>query len=317
MTRRLALALMVVLAAPAAADAAVCKYLPPPPRISKAERMLRWTVENRRDMGFRHDRAFVRRVNADPASRKRRLGYFPMTRREHEYAVARDNLAVGRRYARMYAYMRRHGDDFGEVSIEDDWPRGAYLRVPATRDLARHRRALRRFGVPFRMARARYSLRELRAVADRIDHELLEAQGIHPYSWGPDGDGVQLAVTTERPDVHEVVARLYGPSVHVVVEGPTPTFLDCDRPDSYEVSADGRTLTVHVGHSSTTTPRYVEVVETAYGIDLGVVVERGYVGRLDLRYTALTVRLAEPLGARPVRTIEYGRAVRRGRPGRG
>ena len=309
---------VLALLLPAAADAAVCKYLPPPEKLSRAERILRETIETRERFGFPHGRDYVRRVNADPANRRRmQEGMFPMTARELAYTVARDSLTESRRYRRLWAYMRRHRDEFGDVSIEDDFPRAAYLQLRVTRRLAAHRRAVRRFGIPFRIKLVRYTERELDRIQDAIDFDALEAIGIHPISAGSGAeDWVDLEVATERTDAEEVVLRMYGPAVRVHVVGPTPTYLDCTRPESYEVSADGRTLTVHFGESGSITPRHLEVVETDYGVDVGVVVETPYFTHADLKHYSLTVTLAEPLGDRPLRSILYGYRVKRGRPGR-
>ena len=71
----------------------MCERKPPPPEVSAEERRLREAIAERKEMGFRHDRAFVRRVNADPAARRRGgYAYFPMTRREAVYVEARDTL---------------------------------------------------------------------------------------------------------------------------------------------------------------------------------------------------------------------------------
>ena len=298
------------------ADAAVCKYLPAPPKLSKAERLLRETIAARRDYGFPHDRDFVRRVLANPAnSRPVFEGMFAMTRRERAYFAARNSLTQTRRFRRLDAYMRRHRDEFGDLSIEDDYPRPAYLQLRVTRRPAAHRTAIRRFGIPFRIELVRYTERELDAIQDAIDFDALEAMGIHAISAGGGAeDWVDLEVATERADVEEVVLRMYGPAVRVHVVGPTPTFLECTRPDRYEVSADGRTLTVHFGESGSITPRHLEVVETDYGVDVGVVIETPFFTHADLRQYSLTATLAKPLGERVVRSIEYGYRVPRRSP---
>ena len=253
-------------------------------------------------------------MNANPANRRRaQEGMFPMTARERAYDDARGALTDGRGFRRLHAYMRRHRDEFGDLSIEDDFPRAAYLQIRVTRRLARHRAAIRRFGVRFRITLVRYSQRELEAVQDRIDFDALDAMGIHPISAGRMADDfVTLEVATQRADAQAVVTQMYGPAVRVVVAGPTPTFETCERAERYEVEPDGRTLKIHWGDNGSITPRRIEVVETDYGVDVGVVVETPYVTRADLRYYTLTVTLAKPLGDRVVRNIEYGYRVKPG-----
>jgi hypothetical protein len=256
----------------------------------------------------------VKRLIADDAAWRRSTLDFPMTVRDAAYFRRRDRLRDGAGWRRLERYLRRHREIFSETDIEDDYPRPILL-LGVTRDLGRHRAAIRRlYPHRFRLSLVPFGEPELRRVHRRIDGDVLEAHGIHAVSWGAGMEHVELEAATERPDAQELVRRLYGPAVKLIVLGPTPTFLTCSGPSRYEVAPDGRTLTVHFGDSGSITPRYVEVVETDYGVDLGVVTETPYIMTADLQQYSLTVTLAKPLGDRPVRSIEYGYRVRRGKP---
>jgi hypothetical protein len=313
-TRRLVIALVLLGFAAPAADAAVCTYLPPPAKVSKKERLIRDMMERREFWTLPHGRELVKRLIADDAAWKRSVLDFPMTPQDAAYFRRRDRLRESPGWDRLARYMRSHREIFSETNIEDDYPR-VHLLLGVTRDLERHRRAIRRiYPYRFKLSLVPFGAPELRRVQRRIDPDALEAEGIDPIVWGAGMEHVELEAATERPDAQEVVRRMYGPAVKLLVRGPTPTTLDCQGPALYEVAPDGRTLTVHFGNSGSITPRHVEVVETGYGVDLGVVVESPFIVTADLRYYTLTVTLAEPLGKRPVRSIEYGYRVRRGKP---
>jgi hypothetical protein len=309
--RRLVLVFTLLLLAPASAEAAVCAYTPPPPKLSKAEAFLRQTIEQRKGWTLPHGRDYVRRVNASQANQDR--GYlildFPMTAREAAYFKRRDRLTQGPEIRRLDRYMRRHRKLFGEVSIEDDFPR-PYLQVRVKRDLAKHRAAVRRvYPFRFKLKRVAFSEPELSRIRKAIDDEALAAEGIHVVTSGQSADGINLRVATTRPDVHEVVARMYGPAVTVTVFGPTPRFLMCDFAEAYRVEPDGRTLTVHFSGSGSNTPKEIEVIEEAGEVRVGPVVETGYVVTADRQPYSLTVTLSAPLGERVVKDIRTGTGV--------
>jgi hypothetical protein len=299
-----------------AARAAVCEYLGPlPPKPSAKEQALQDAIQSRRSWGMRHGRAYVRRVNADPASRRRatlEIG-FPVTRREAAYFRARFRLQDDRFTRRMDAYMRRHRDDFGAVSIEDDYPRAPYLLVRIKNHVARHRAAIdRRFALRFEVKPVAHSERDLRRIQRSIDWDELGAQGIEVVSTGLDGDRVLLHVTTQREDAAAVVRGLYGRAVKLTVLGPTPTHLACSAPRRYRVDPDGRTITASYVHSGSIEPRHIEVIESATEVQLGMVSEvpYGFLTGDAVRYE-LTATLAEPLGDRSVTTIQRRVPVRR------
>ena len=313
----IAVSLGTALLAPAAADAAVCTYVPPPPpKVDERKSFLEFTIRVRRHLTLRSDRAYVRRVNADPANHERSLLDFPMTPPEVDYFVRRNRLTEGAPGRRLNAYMRRHRDDFAPISIEDDYPR-PYVQLRATRRLAEHRAAIRRlYPYRFKIQRVPFSGPELRRIQNAImdDQDALAAQGVHVITAGLRSGRVTLGVATERADVRAVVRARYGAAVRLKIYGPTPTVLECDGPASYEVHPDGRTLTVHFYGSGSITPREVEVAETDYGVDLGVVYETPYIVTADRQHYTLTVTLAKPLGDRPVRSFRYGYTVKRGTP---
>lgn len=308
----LAAAVACLCASPAAG--AVCKYAKPAPRPSAAERELADSVSVRRSYGFPSHRRFVRRVNADPASRRRSRmpPYIAVTAREARYLKQRRRLQEKRSPPKLDAYLRRHEDVLGVDSIEDDYPRRPYLLVPATRDLARHRAAIRRwFHLRLRVVRARYSLRQLERVEDSIDEDTLAAEGIGYVGAGIGDDIVELEVTTQRTDAAAVVRRLYGPAVRVIVVGPTPTYLTCGSPDSYTLDADGRTLHLAFADSGSIDNHHVELIEGEDEVRVGIVTENPH-GPVtaDLHPYTRSVTLAAPLGDRVVRSITTGARVR-------
>jgi hypothetical protein len=309
--RRLLVVIALLLTAPADTQAAVCVYTPPPPKLSKAEDFLRQTMRQRKFWTLPHGRRYVQRVNADEANHRR--GYlvldFPMTAREAAYFERRQRLRYSPEGRALARYMRRHRDDFGEDVIEDDFPR-PYLQLHVKRDLAKHRGAIRRF-YPFRfkLERVRFNERELTRVAKAIDSDALEAEGIHVISYGVGSEAVELDVATTRPDVQDVVTRMYGPGVKVTVRGPTPTVLVCGSAESFTVSPDGRTLTVYFRDSGSITPKEIEVVEDAGEVRIGVVVESPYILTADSQGYSLEVSLASPLGERVVKNIRNGSLV--------
>ena len=296
----------------------VCTYLPPPPpaKVDERKAFLEFTIRVRRHLTLRSDRAYVKRVNADPANHERSLLDFPMTPPEVDYFERRNRLTDGAPGRRLNAYMRRHRDDFAPISIEDDYPR-PYVQLRATRRLAEHRAAIRRlYPRRFKLKQVRYSGPELQRVEDAVwaDAEALEAQGIHLIVGGARSEAVVVGVATERADALAFMRARHGPAVRLKIYGPTPTVLECGGPASYEVQPDGRTLTVHFFGSGSITPREIEVTETDYGVDLGVVYETPYILTADRRHYTLAVTLAKPLGDRPVRSIRYGYSVKRGSP---
>ncbi len=318
--RLTALAVALGLLMPGVSPGAVCKYEKPPPRLSPAEEVLRETISIRKAFGLPHGRAFVRRINADAAARRRaraiELIGFPMTAHELWYMRMRERFEHGPASRRLYRYLRTQRATLAGTSIEDDYPRSPYMLIHFTRDLARQRRAIaKRFPLRFVVHRVRYTQRELFRIQDSIDFDELEREGIHFVSSVPEPERsrVRLEVTTARSDVREVVRRLYGPAVFVRVIATTPTYLACSSPETYSVSEDGRTLDVSYIDSGSVTPRYVEIVETPTEVRVGIVTEvpRGVVTSDAVPYT-LSVTLSEPLGDRVVRSIRSGRRVKRG-----
>jgi hypothetical protein len=316
--RRLACAVALLLLVPAGADAAVCSYEKPEPKLSRAEERLRSAIGTRELYGLPHGRRYVRRVHADEANVRRGAEnppFIPVTARESAYLGDRLRITDPRETRRVDAYMRRHRKVFGAPSVGDDYPRRPYLQIRVTRDVARHRAAIRRLYRPrFEIKRVAFSKPELTRIYRSIDGKALEAEGIHLLDKGQRADGIELSVATTRKDVRAVVRRLYGPAVTVDVEGPTPTFFSCTSPERYELEPDGRTLRVHFTHSSSIRPKEVEVVESAGEVRLGVVYEsdRGGLINADQQPYTLRVTLAAPLGDRAVRSIQTAEPVPRG-----
>jgi hypothetical protein len=121
--RLLAVAAVILLAAPASAGAApVCKVPGPEAR---AERRLQDVIRERAGYGFRADRDYVAQLMAQ-GRQPGHISDLPVTEAEQRYLNRRPMLHLG---PRASAYLRRHPEFSAWWDIRDDWPRGPYVAV--------------------------------------------------------------------------------------------------------------------------------------------------------------------------------------------
>ena len=244
--RRLLLALTLLLAAPAGAEAAEPRCTVTGPE-AKAERTLRDEIRVRRVHGFRSDRAYVAKlIAAGPPSR---LYGIRLTSAEDRYLDRwwrMDRIGPGAKLAR---YLRRQTDVMDFWEVEDDWPRGPYVAVYLKGDPARHRAVVKRlaFFSRTRIVSVRYSDRDKERLQRRIQREdqTLERAGFTvsdtDASWGL--DRVLVEVVTKRKDAARYFAARYGPAVKVRVYERS-TVDGCARAGAFEIAPDGMSLTV-------------------------------------------------------------------------
>jgi hypothetical protein len=281
----------------------------PPPVVR--EDPLAHFIDARREFGFRHDRAYVRRlVRRDVWEYD--VGEFPVTPRENRYLRLRDRLGFEPGIDR---YLRAHPGLSGGISIEDDWPRGPYLLVRVTRRPAFHLRGLKRvarFPDNVRTIKVERSERELRRLQNRVSFRAHTADGFHVQGAGVDIDTgtVEIELITARTDHAAYFRARYGPHVRTTVIATELTRLECARLDGYRPSPDGRSLLLQWTTGGGAELERVEVVEHADRVEIGVV-ERVPNGArtLEARYMEHTVALSSPLAGRRVIDAALGRAV--------
>lgn len=315
--RRLAplAALAAALSAAPAADA-VCRYVPPR---SATEERIDAAILGRRALGFPSGRALVRRLDRDEAAGERSFDAFidfPVTVRETRYL--RDRTRVEGEAGDIGRIAERIRGLSGGVSIEDDYPRGAYVRLRVTRSpSARERRSLGRRARRLRLRRVETSERVLRRLQDRVseDSAFQEAFGIEFQSAGFDSDRnqVEFEFSSERPDARALLRARYGRKVLLrQVPALTP---GCDNPVSYRLEPDGRTLTVTWTTSGSARNHRVEVREAADLVLIGAVSDFPPTITADAAGVSASVTLAAPLGGRRVESIVTRRPVRRAQRG--
>jgi hypothetical protein len=313
----------LALAAPAAAasDEPICHGQYAPPTAAEQEQAaIQEYMRLRAELGFRADEAYVRELIRRGVW-EYDVGYIPVTPAENDYLRLRDRLDLGRKAKR---YLHRRRDLFAGLSIEDDWPREPYLLVRVTRDRAAHEsnlQRLARFPDNLRTVQVRYSLRALRRVGNRIgdDYEALKHAGFELTQFGADivTNTVGVSLITERTDAAAYFRDRYGP-VTVQVIATEPTFLDCEDAFYYEISGDGRGVTIHWDRAGGVTPERIDVTEHPDRVEVGVVDRVPHGGTEDMAvHERGTVRLAQPLGERPVVDMADGRRLLQHGPGPG
>lgn len=95
---------------------------------------------------------------------------------------------------------------------------GRVLNAAFTRDLARHRAALRKlYSGPICVVRGRRTAQALTALSNRIgrDLKLLGRHGIIVFEWGPDLDRMSMDVAVADPTVRQYIHHRYGSFVEV------------------------------------------------------------------------------------------------------
>jgi hypothetical protein len=317
----LTVGVFLLLAAPAGAQERICHgQLAPPPPPTKAEQelaRLKDFARRRAQFGFRDDIPYVREL-VQRGVWEYDVGYIPVTPRENRYLKLRDQLELG---ARAERYLRVHRDLDGGVIVRDDWPRDPYLEVRFTKDVRRNFAALKRLARDpdhMKARRARYSLRELARLGDRIygDRKPLEKAGFHLASSAVAFEGyVELDVITRRTDARAYFRKRYGAgALKVTVHIGDVYSLSCAAASSYEIAPDGLALTVRWASGGGAKPIRIEVTEFADHVEVGAV-ERVYNGPREDDATVLSFAgaLSAPLGGRPVIDAANGlRLLQRG-----
>jgi hypothetical protein len=200
----------------------------------------------------------------------------------------------------------------GGISLEDDYPRGAYVLLRVTRPLTpREGRTLHRAARRLRIRHVRHSEEFLENRQDAIDFTRARKEGV--VIWGAEVDNDRSAVdvtySSDRVDAEAVLRRLYrGPLLFTRVPASTP---GCSDPTSYRLDADGRTLHLRWGTSGSATNHRVEVKELPDRILVGGVDDFPPIITLDLVYREATVTLAASLGTRSVLSAETHKTVPR------
>jgi hypothetical protein len=295
----------LAVATPAAAPA-VC---PTPP---KPQPKVVYYMHQRASFGFRHDRAYVRRL----VSAGRFLYDFPVTQAEARYLHRRERLALGPKVTR---YLRRHPGLSAGVSIEDGWPRDAYLLLRLTEDPERYRAALEAralFPNRLRLKQVAHSTRDLRRIQDRIsdDFEALDDEGLHPVDVGVDMDRnvVAVEVITARRDAAAVFRRRYGPTVRVRVLARRLTSPRCGTIYGYALGSDPASLTLSLETGGGQTFDHAVVQEGPDAVRVALIVQSpNGIQTLESHVVREVVTLAAPLGDRPVIDLRTGKPLKR------
>ena len=300
-----------VIALSPAAQEPRCRPLPEPPRPTLIARY----QQIREARGFRHDRAYVRRLMRRGIY-SRGFDRFPVTRREKRYLEIRDRLELGPRAER---YLRRRPSLDGGISIEDAWPRDPYMLVRVTRDRAEHARAIRRLALQPRRVRTKLvalSERALGRLQDRIDWEAAERDGIFiaTTSSNIDATTVDVEVITKRADAAEYFRSRYGPHVRATVIATELYHPACTSIYDYRTGPDPAQLTIGWEAGGGAEFDHVQVVESEESVVLGVVARVPNGPRTaELRREEATVTLSRPLGDRAVVDATTGKRVPRRR----
>ena len=217
--------LLMVVATPAAAQEKVCRGQhapkPPPTPAEKEQAELEHYAASRAEFGFRHDLPYVKELIRRGVW-EYDVSYFPVTPAENRYLRLRDRLDLGSKARR---YLRRHREDAGSISVEDDWPREPYLAVRFKRNVAQHRRALLplvRFPDNLRVIRTRFSEQDLKRLTDEIwrDRAKLRRAGFTLSGTGIGSNRAQVDVITKRTDAAAYFRKHYGAGVKVEVSAP-------------------------------------------------------------------------------------------------
>ncbi|HKG62563.1 MAG TPA: hypothetical protein VKB28_00735 [Solirubrobacteraceae bacterium] len=291
-----------------AAQEPMCRPLPERPRPTKVEIY----QQIREAHGFRHDRAYVRRLMKRGVY-TRDIERFPVTRRERRYVELRGRLDLGRR---AYRYLARRPAIDGGTSIEDAWPRDPYLLVRVTRDRAKHARAIRRLALQPRYVRMKLvelSERALDRLRDRIDTRAAARDGIHVKisSYDTDAAKVDLQVITERADAAAYFRERYGPRIRVRVIARTLTSPGCAGLWDATAGPGPNEVTIGWEGGGGATFDHAQVAEYDDRVVIGVVAQlpNGF-RTADLRREQAVVTLSRPLGDRAVIDATTGRTPR-------
>ena len=295
-----------------AAQEPMCRVIPERPEPTTIEIY----QQIREGHGFRHDRAYVRRLMRRGLY-TRGIEHFPVTRRERRYHELRNRLDLGRR---AYRYLSRRPAIDGGTSIEDAWPRDPYILVRVTRDRAKHARAMRRLALQPRHVRTKLvelSERALDRMRDRVDTRAAARDGIHVIGSFYDTDRavVELELITERTDAAEYFRARYGPRIRVQVIARTLYSPECENLWDAVAGPGPADLTIGWEAGGGAEFDHVEVAEYDDRVVIGVVAQAPNGFRTaDSRRAEHTLTLSRPLGDRKVIDATTGKAVGRRRP---
>lgn len=204
------------------ADARLCRSARP---LTREEGRFQAALHTHRVFGLPTSRRHIERDLAHPYRPPGPLvdPLGPLNKREYEYM--RDRNTIERGVDDALAFLRRDPQLNGGLSVEDDYPRGAYLRIRVTRPI--DRAAMRQAVLaPLRFRQVRFSQVELSAAAnDRAGFDALRRKGIEVVTALPllDRNRVRFDVRTDRADAERIVRRRYGPIVAAVRVLPPPT----------------------------------------------------------------------------------------------
>jgi hypothetical protein len=313
-----AVAASAALLAAAPAAHAACHYVKQ--RSAKTER-IEDAISARQLWGLPHSRALVRRLDHDKAAIERQYDIlidFPLTAREARYFE--DRYLVSEEAGRVGRLAERVRGLSGGVSIEDDYPRGAYVLLRVTRRVQAARlRSFRRRAPRLHLRRVETSERALGRLQDVIDDDstFQETNGIDFQSSGVDIDRnqVEFEFSSERPDAEALLRARYGRKVFLTrVPAWRP---GCANPDAYRLEPDGRTLTVFWTTSGSARNPRVEVREIGDRVLIGAVSDFPPTVTADAQSRSASVTLPQPLAQRRVVSIVTRKAVHQAEARRG
>lgn len=295
---------LLALVLPAAARAT-----PPPCRLvteaDKREQRVQEAIEQRKGFELPHSHALVARLDSHPAARRRAMGLFPM--RVVEAAYFRDRERASRDADRVGDRLRTSDPRYAQLSIEDAYPRPAYVRLlltrrPAAAELRRLRDGVRRLEIGI-VPRSHRSLgRQIDRVFDAA--KALAAEGIELQTGyqNPDRGSVTIEFSSNRDDAAAVLRERFGPNL-VAIRRPA-TYESCTQPGSFRASADGRTLTLTYATSTDSLGARVQLLETANSVSVAIVETLPAIDGDVGTTKEVDVQLAAPLaGRRVVSTI--------------
>lgn len=276
-----------------------CQYVRP---LSAQQQYLREMAAARKLWGLPHSRALIRRLERDPRAQRRRdvIG-IDFALRAVEARYFRQRFRVQRQAGLVARRAEREEDLSGGVSIEDDFPRGAYVLLRVTRELSSAERA--EFGRDIsrlKLVRVARSERMLEEQQERIDWEALERDGIDVQSTSTSvsRNAVIVEFSSDRADAEAVLQERYGPGL--IVKRIAPYTEECTSPDSYRVTNRGRTLVLRYITSGSAGAARVQLLESRNYVSVAVIEQLPPIRTSDAVARRVRVKLTRPLGSRHV-----------------
>jgi hypothetical protein len=286
---------------------------------ARFERQILVGQQFREAHGLPTDPAYVETVLRAPDSRRLSTEEpYLVSPAERRYLA--DRQVVQDHIYHVTEYVRKYARDVdGGISIEDDFPAGAYVAVRLTRDLEKHAAVLSKVPERVRVIGVRFTEREIQRQADRFTPRVfrsLRRRGIDVVSVGDDiaRNGVDAEVISRRPDAAAAVEGFFasGPPVRATVIGKRPYRRVCVRAGRYRPDRTGKALRVTWStYADYRRPR-VKAYESkrAVRIEVRESAPNGPMTLLGAGRSAV-VRLKAPLANRKVVDAESGRTLRR------